>query len=139
MNAERTPMTPQVKPLADRTFGLIFTAIFLIIACWPLFSGNDLRRWALVLAAGFCVPALLFPKILAPLNSLWAKFGLIMHKIVNPVLMGLVFFIAVLPTGIIIRLLGKDPMRRKFNANTTSYWIEREPNSLSKESFDNQF
>jgi len=140
MNADSNiPKPPAVKPLDNRIFGLIFTGIFLVIACWPLLSGNDPRQWALIAAGLFGVPALLFPKVLAPLNSLWAKFGLFMHKIVNPILMGIVFYVAVLPTGIIIRLLGKDPMQRKFNADAKSYWIDREPDSLSKESFDNQF
>jgi len=139
MNAENKPKPPAVKPLANRTFGLIFAAIFLVIALLPVIFGGDARKWALLMAAAFSVPAILFPKILTPLNLLWAKFGLLMHKIVNPILMGLIFFIAVLPTGLIMRLLGKDSMQRKLDPDTTSYWIEREPGSLSKDSFDNQF
>jgi len=139
MNTENLPEPPAVKQLDNRIFGLIFSAIFLVIALWPLLSKGDPRQWALIAAAVFGIPAIVFPKILAPLNSLWAKFGLLMHRIINPVLMGLVFFIAVVPTGLILRLLGKDPMHRKFNASATSYWIKREPDSLPKESFNNQF
>lgn len=139
MTTETTQNPPAVKPLTNLTFGLIFAAIFLVIALSPLISGGTPHLWALVLAIAFFLAALLFPKTLGPLNVLWAKFGLMMHKIVNPLLMGLIFFVAVLPTGIIMRLLGKDPMQREFNASATSYWIEREPGSLSKESFDNQF
>ena len=139
MNAENPPKSAAVKPLANRTFGLIFAAIFTLIALLPILFGGDLRQWAALLAAAFFIPAVLFPKILAPLNLLWAKFGLLMHKIVNPILMGLIFFVAVLPTGIIMRLLGKDSMQRKFNADATSYWIDRESGSLSKDSYDNQF
>jgi len=139
VNTENTARPAAVKPLANRTFGLIFSAIFLVIALWPMLSGGNLRSWAALIAGGFCVPALFFPKMLAPLNLLWAKFGLLMHKIVNPILMGIIFFIAVLPTGLIMRLLGKDSMQRKLEANANSYWIEREPESLTKDSFDNQF
>ena len=139
MNAENSPKSAAVKPLANRTFGLIFAAIFTLIALLPILFGGDLRQWAALLAVAFFIAALLFPKMLAPLNSLWAKFGLLMHKIVNPILMGLIFFVAVLPTGIIMRLLGKDSMQRKFNADATSYWIDRESGSLSKDSYDNQF
>ena len=101
--------------------------------------GGGYRLWALVIAIAWAVPALMFPAVLAPLNRLWAKFGLVMHKIINPVLMGLIFFLTVVPTGLIMKLLGKDPMRRKFDASATSYWIERKATSLSKESFDEQF
>jgi len=129
----------QPKPLDNRVFGLIFSGIFCVIALFPLLFGNDIRAWALIVAAAWAIPALLFPSILAPLNKLWAQFGQFMHKIINPILMGLIFFLTVLPTGIILKLLGKDPMRRKFDANAKSYWIAREENSLSKDSFDNQF
>ena len=125
--------------LSERSFGLIFTGIFLIVGVFPLITGGSYRQWALIVAAMFAVPALLLPAILAPLNRLWVKFGLLMHTIVNPILMGLVFFIAVLPTGLILRLLGKDPMHRKFDASKQSYWINREKDSLSKESFKDQF
>jgi hypothetical protein len=127
------------KQLSNRVFGLIFAGIFIVIAAFPLISGGGFRQWALIVAAIFAVPALLFPVVLTPLNNLWVKFGLMMHTIINPILMGIVFFIAVLPTGLIIKLLGKDPMQRKFDASKPSYWIDREKDSLSKESFTNQF
>lgn len=139
MNVKKATESATVKPLANRTFGLIFAIIFFVIACLPIISGGQIRFWALFVAIAFCVTSLLFPKTLTPLNLLWAKFGLLMHKIVNPILMGLIFFIAVLPTGIIIRLLGKDPMHRKFDSDSASYWIQRAPESLPKDSFDNQF
>ena len=127
------------KVLDNRTFGLIFAAIFLIIALFPLLFGNGLRNWALIITGAFTVTALALPRALAPLNKLWAKFGMVMHKITNPILMGLVFFITVLPTGIILKLLGKDPMRRKRDESAESYWIERKPSAIKAEFFNQQF
>lgn len=128
----------QPKMLENRTFGLIFAAIFAVIALFPLINGGDIRQWAGIISLAFASVAIVFPALLLPLNKLWVKFGLFMHKIVNPILMGLIFFVAVFPTGIILKLLGKDPMRRKLDQAVDSYWIERnEP--LGKESFDNQF
>ena len=131
--------TEAPKSLSNRAFGLIFAGIFFVIAAYPLIHGAGFRQWALIVAAIFAVPALLFPIVLTPLNRLWVKFGLLMHTIINPILMGLVFFIAVLPTGILVKLFGKDPMNRKFDSQADSYWISRDKESLSKESFTNQF
>ena len=126
------------KQLSNRTFGLIFAAIFLVIALWPLINGASPRTWALIIVALFAIPALLFPRVLTPLNAAWVKFGLFMHKIVNPILMGLIFFLTVLPTGLMLKLFGKDPMRRKLDVNATTYWQQRD-DKVTKESFDNQF
>ena len=133
INTEQAP-----KQLSNRTFGLIFAAIFLVIALWPLKNGASPRTWALIIVALFAIPALLFPRVLTPLNAAWVKFGLFMHKIVNPILMGLIFFLTVLPTGLMLKLFGKDPMRRKLDANATTYWQQRD-DKVTKESFDNQF
>jgi hypothetical protein len=129
----------QPKPLDNRVFGLIFSGIFCVIGLFPLLFGDELRQWALIVAAAWALPALVYPAILAPLNRLWAKFGQVMHSVINPILMGLIFFLTVLPTGLILRLLGKDPMRRKFDTQAASYWILREQKSVTKDSFDNQF
>ena len=130
------------KQLSNLAFGLIFAAIFSIIALWPVVFGDgpaQLRIWALVVAGLFALPALIFPSVLQPLNNLWVKFGLLMHSIINPILMGLIFFVAVLPTGIIIRLLGKDPLRRAYDKEADSYWLPREDAQFDKEKFKNQF
>ena len=127
-----------VKPLSNRSFGLIFAAIFALIGLFPLAFGSELRLWALSIALAFAAVAILLPALLAPLNRAWAKFGLFMHKIVNPILMGLIFFLTILPTGLIMRLLGKDPMHRKLDPQAESYWINRNE-SVGNEFFDNQF
>ena len=132
----------QVEPkmLSERSFGLIFGGIFAVIAFWPVvFSGGSPRQWALVIALVWVVVAVVLPIALRPLNILWMKFGFFMHRIINPILMGLVFFVAVFPTGIIRKILGKDSMRRKYEPEASSYWIPRTPESQNKEHFDNQF
>lgn len=133
INTEQAP-----KQLSNRAFGLIFAVIFLVIALWPLINGASPRTWALIIVALFALAALLYPSVLTPLNAAWVKFGLFMHKIVNPILMGLIFFLTVLPTGLMLKLFGKDPMRRKLDANTKTYWQDRSE-KITKESFDNQF
>ena len=131
--------TPEVKMLSNRSFGLIFAGIFLLIGSFPMLFGGHFRMWAAYAAAVFAVPALLYPPLLTPLNHAWMKFGQFMHRIINPILMGLVFYITILPTGLILRLLGKDPMRRKFQQDAESYWIEREQRVIDKSFFENQF
>ena len=133
INTEQAP-----KQLSNRAFGLIFAVIFLVIALWPLINGASPRTWALIIVALFTLPAILYPSVLTPLNAAWVKFGLFIHKIVNPILIGLIFFLTVLPTGLMLKLFGKDPMRRKLDANATTYWQQRD-DKVTKESFDNQF
>ena len=131
--------TNQPKPLDNRVFGLIFSGIFCVIGMFPMLFGAEYRQWAILVAAAWALPALIYPAILAPLNRLWAQFGQLMHQIINPILMGCIFFLTVLPTAMMLKLFGKDPMRRKFDVGVDSYWISREPDSLTKDSFDNQF
>lgn len=134
-----TKHTQQPKPLSNRTFGLIFSGIFCVIAVFPILFGGGVRTWSFIVAAAWALPALVFPSVLGPLNRLWAQFGQLMHKVINPILMGLIFFLTVVPTGLIMRLLGKDSMRRKFDPKAKSYWVPRNENKVTKESFDNQF
>lgn len=126
------------KHLGNRSFGLIFAAIFLLIGAFPLLFGGTVRLIPIYIAAAFAMVALIYPPALKPLNLAWAKFGQLMHKIVNPVLMGLIFFLTVVPTGLIMRMLGKDPMRRRLEPDAGSYWIKRD-DLIDKEFFDNQF
>lgn len=130
---------PAPKQLSNRAFGLIFAAIFLVIALWPVLFGKDYRQWAAIVLAIFAVPALIYPRVLQPLNDLWTKFGFFMHSVINPLLMGIIFFVAVLPTGLIIRLLAKDPMRRRFDESSSSYWIQRTDGQFDKDRFKHQF
>lgn len=112
---------------SDRSFGLVFTAFFLVVALLPLLHGHGVRLWALGLAGVFLILALVTPKLLAPLNRLWTRFGMLLHQIVSPVALAVLFYGVVTPTGLLMRLAGKDPLRLRLDKSANSYWIERRP------------
>ncbi len=122
-----------------RAFGFVFAGFFLFVALWPLVAGGPLRLWALAAAAVFLALALLRPALLEPLNQLWLKFGLLLHRIVSPIVLGILFYLAVAPTGLLMRALGKDPLRLRFDRASSSYWIERSPPGPAPETMRNQF
>jgi hypothetical protein len=98
-----------------------------------------MRSWALVLAGLFLAVAVLRPALLHPLNQAWMKFGLLLGRVMNPIVMGLLFFIVVAPTAIIFRMLGKDPLRLALDKSVPSYWIERHPPGPAPATMSNQF
>ncbi|HTH17378.1 MAG TPA: SxtJ family membrane protein [Magnetospirillum sp.] len=124
---------------SERSFGLVFAAFFVLVGLWPLKNGGEVRVWALGAAAGFLLAALVAPKALKPLNLVWFKLGLALHKVVTPVVMGLLFFVTVTPVGLLMRATGQDPMRLKRDPKARSYWIERTPPGPSAASMKNQF
>lgn len=124
---------------SNRSFGLVFAVVFAIVALLPLLGGGPPRMWSLGIAAVFAVLAFALPRVLAPLNRLWLKFGLLLHRIVNPVVLGIMFFLVVTPTGLLMRLFGKDPLRLKREPSAASYWIERTPPGPKPESLGDQF
>ncbi len=130
---------PEVKSSSNRSFGIVFAVVFAIIALWPLMSGDGARIWAGAVAGAFLAVALAWPSALAPLNRAWTSFGSVLHKITNPLIMGLVFYGAVVPTALIMRALGKDPLRRRFDRDAKSYWIERDPPGPEPDSMKRQF
>jgi hypothetical protein len=129
----------EIEGSSDRSFGLVFTAVFLIVGVWPAFFGNEARFWSFAVAAVFLVLSLARSALLAPLNRLWMKFGLLLSRIVNPLVIGLLFYTTVTPIGLIMRALGKDLLRLRFEPEAESYWIEREPPGPAPESMKNQF
>ena len=129
----------EVKGSSDRSFGLVFSVVFAIIALYPLLGSGTIRSWSLIVAGIFLLLALITPVVLAPANRLWMKFGELLHRIVSPVALGIVFYVTVLPTGILLRLLGKDPLRLRMDPTTESYWIMREPPGPAADSLNNQF
>jgi len=128
-----------VKAGSERGFGFVFAAVFLLVALWPLLAGDAPRYWAGAIALAFAVAAGLAPRVLAPLNRLWFRFGMLLHRIVSPLVMALLFFLTVTPIALILRLMGKDPLRLKFDRAARSYWIERAPPGPAPESLRNQF
>lgn len=128
-----------IKSSSDRAFGVVFAVVFGAIGLWPLAQGGALRLWAVGLAALFLVLALVWPTSLHPLNRLWTRLGLLLHAVVNPLVMGLLFFGTVLPIGLILRLRGKDLLNLRRDPKARSYWIERKPPGPQPETMIHQF
>lgn len=117
-----------VQASSERSFGIVFCVVFLIVACWPLvFGGAGVRLWALAVAAAILAVALLRPRWLAAPNRLWFRFGLLLHAVVSPIALGVIFFLGILPTGLALRLFGKRPLSLAFDPAARSYWVKREP------------
>jgi|TARA_Y100000294_G_scaffold138921_1_gene132352 predicted membrane metal-binding protein len=131
--------TSDVQIGSERTFGIVFAVVFALIALWPLKNGADAQYWAAILALLFLLSGFFAPRLLKPLNLIWFKFGLLLHKIVNPIVMGMLFLTTVTPIGLIMRVSGKDLLRLKLEDNTKSYWIRRDPDEINPESMRNQF
>ena len=112
---------------SDRSFGLVFAAFLAIVALWPLLSGSAPRLWALVLAGLFLAAAAVRPHLLQPLNRLWFKVGLVLHHVVTPVVMGVIFVLGVLPTALIMRMRRKDPLGIDPRRRGASTWVVRTP------------
>lgn len=127
------------KPGSDRNFGLVFGAMFGIISFYPMFHGGAVRLWALGLALIFMCMALLRPAFLAPLNLMWFKFGLLLGKIVTPVVMLVLFIVVVLPLGLLMRLMKSDPLALHFDSSLPSYWIKRSPCGPAAATMRHQF
>ena len=124
-----------VKISSNRSFGIVFFVVFLLIALYPFTYGGDIRIWSAITSLIFLVLGLLNSKFLTPLNKLWFRFGVFLGKIISPVVMGIIFFLVVTPIGLIMRLLGKDLLNLKYSKNK-SYWIEKNgPKSKMKNQF----
>ena len=120
---------------SNRSFGIGFFVVFLIIAFYPLINQNEIRLWSLVIALTFLVLGILNSKLLLPLNKIWFKFGIFLGKIISPLVMGVIFFFVVTPIGIFMRIIKKDLLNLKYN-NDKSYWIEKTgPKSKMKNQF----
>ena len=128
-------MQQKIKLPSNKNFGIVFSIVFLIIAVWPLLSQNDIRIWSLIISGIFLVLGLINSKLLLPLNKIWFKFGLILGNFIAPIVMGIVYFMVVTPTGLIMRVLGKDLLNLKKN-NKDTYWIEKDN---SNNDLKNQF
>ena len=125
----------EIKISSNRSFGIVFFIVFLLIGTYPLLNNDHIRIWALIISIVFLILGLLNSKILLPLNKIWFKFGILLGKIISPLIMGLIFFVVVTPIGLLMRLFNKDLLNLKFN-KSKSYWIEKnEPKSKMKNQF----
>ncbi len=122
----------------NRSFGLVFCGFFALLALFPLLSGGSVRLWSPIVSATLGATALFLPSVLTPLNRLWMRFGALLHRIVSPIVLALLFFVVITPFGLVMRLLGKDPLKLRSEPVQT-YWIDREPPGPQPESLNNQF
>ncbi len=123
-------MEKNLKPGSNRSFGLVFFIVFLLIALYPLINNNTINISFLVTSLIFLILGLANSKLLSPLNSLWFKFGILIGKFISPLIMGLIFFLVVTPIGLLMKLLRKDLLNLKFN-NKETYWIKKESEKIN--------
>ncbi|MBM3528393.1 MAG: hypothetical protein FJX62_09890 [Alphaproteobacteria bacterium] len=126
-------------PGPERGFGIVMAVACAVVAAINLWYAGRWWPWFSVAGALFLGAALLRPAVLKPLNVLWFKFGMLLHKVVNPIVMGLLFFVTVWPTGLVMRALGRDLLRLKREPDADSYWIVRQPPGPAPESMKDQF
>ena len=126
----------KIKISSNRNFGLVFFIVFLIVSLWPLTYGGSIRIWLVIISMVFLILGLMNSKLLTPLNKLWMKFGMILGAIISPVVMGIVFFLVVTPIGVILRIMGKDLLKKSYDKKKKTYWIKRgKPVSTMKQQF----
>ena len=125
----------EIKLGSNRSFGIVFFIVFILIAFYPLINQGEVRIWSIVISLFFFILGIANSKILTPLNKIWFKFGIFLGKIISPVVMGIIFFLVVTPIAFLMRMLKKDLLNLKFNKNS-SYWIEKtDPKSTMKNQF----
>ncbi len=126
----------EVESGSEKSFGIVFAVVFLLISLYPLVDNKDVHLWSLIISLIFFLLAYVAPKVLSIPNKLWFRLGMALGAVVAPVVMALVYFTTVVPIGLIMRLMGKDLLRQKLDKNTKSYWIERnEPMGSMKDQF----
>ena len=128
-------MSTEVNKSSNKSFGIVFSIVFLLIAIYPILHDGNIRFWSIIVSIIFLILGLLNSKILSPLNYAWFKFGIFLGKFISPLVMGVIFFLVVTPTGLIMRILGKDILKLKYS-NKKSYWLQK---SNQKNTMKNQF
>ena len=123
------------KKSSNRSFGILFFVVFLILGLWPLFKSQNPSIFFLCISAVFLILGILNSKLLSPLYIIWMKFADILAKIIPPVVMFSIFFIIVTPIGFFLKLIGKDIVNLKFDKKKKSYWIKRDNIKSMKRQF----
>lgn len=124
---------------SNRSFGLVMMTFFLLIAALPLFSGHQVRLWALGIAAAFAGLGIRDSKVLTPLNRVWFKVGLLIHKVTSPIILGFMFYVVLTPVALILWVFSVDLLKLKFEPNKKTYWIDRSPPGPRPESLGDLF
>ena len=128
--------TQKEKLPSNRNFGLVFFVFFLIIGLWPLLGTNEIRYWSIFFSIIFFLLGITNSKLLNPLNKIWFNFGILLGKMISPLIMVIIFFLIITPIGVIMRVFGKDILNLKYNKKNKSYWIEKiGPKSKMKNQF----
>jgi len=130
---------PKPSGSTDKTFGLFFALFFLLISIWPFFHGNDLRIWLALFAVSLAIIAFIAPRLLSPFNMIWTQFGLFLHRVMSPLILGLIYLITVVPVSWALKISGKDPLRLKIEPENASYWILVQESEKTKSSMLNQY
>ena len=128
-----------VKTSSNRAFGWVFVVVFLVIGLWPFVFGGALRWWGLIASAAVAVVTLVAPALLTIPNNLWQRFGMLLHRIVSPVVLAVMFFGVVTPMGLLMRVFAKQSVRQRRDAAAESYWIKRDPPGPKPDSMPRQF
>ena len=116
----------KIKISSNRSFGIVFFLVFFLIGIWPAFSNESIRLWIIILSLIFLALGLINSNVLTPLNKVWYKFGILLGKIISPIVMLIIFFLVITPTGIILRIFKKDILQLKTNKKKDTYWINRD-------------
>ena len=126
----------KIKIGSNRNFGIVFFIVFLVVSLWPLTYGDPIRIWSAIISLVFLILGLMKSKLLTPLNLLWFKFAIILGAILAPIFMGFVFFLVITPIGLLMRIMGKDLLNKKYDKKKETYWIKRgKPVSTMKRQF----
>lgn len=129
----------EIEGSSDRAFGLVFAVVFLIVAAYPLLGGGGIRWWSVGLSAAFLVLAVVFPMALRPLNRLWFRFGMLLHRFVMPIVMAVIYYLVLTPIAAVTRLFSGDPLRIRLDEAADTYWIDRSDAVSEPSSMLNQF
>lgn len=120
---------------SNKSFGIVFFIVFFLIGVWPIFNNGNFRYWVIIISLIFLILGMINSKILSPLNKAWFQFGILLGKVITPIILGIIFFLVVTPIGILMRMLNRDLLNLRFNSNK-SYWIEK---TNQKSKMKNQF
>jgi Saxitoxin biosynthesis operon protein SxtJ len=136
---ERIIAQHEVRGGSDRAFGIVFASFFTVVGVLPTLRGGPIRGWSLAVAVAFLAVAVWRPALLAPFNRFWTWIGWLLHRIVNPLVMGFIFYTTITPIGLLLRLAGHDLLKLNQDRDAATYWIERRPPGPAPETMRRQF